>query len=372
MADENAPSEENTPTEEKTPLEESRLDGTRRVIEEPLCKDKITMLGLGDWGKVTPQQVEVASALAKCAEKEKIDVVMSLGDNFYISGVGSVHDARFKTVYEDVYNIHESLKNIPFWGIAGNHDHLGNTQAQIDYSQLSTVWDMPALYYTRSLLKDDSIILITIDTTPFHNDIYGLYSRAWGHRRQPQMDWLLETMQSIEKNDQLAFIVGHHNMYTSSTNGKTGNSNMRQDIEQILIPFEKYIIGYVCGHEHVLCHYKPDSKIDHFVSGSGCMKETLVPPLEGTSQLWLEKRGIVTGEQLPFAVGEAGFFKFIIDTKLGVFKAVAIDTNNTEIYTFEKKIPISATESLATKTRRKISLRNIVSRTSISNGGSKK
>jgi len=347
------------------PPEESRLSVSRRVLDKPMFEDAITMITLGDWGKVTPQQNAVAAAMAKCAENIAIDVIMSLGDNFYISGVASMEDVKFKRVYEEVYNVHPSLATIPFWGILGNHDHLGNTSAQVDYSQRSAMWDIPSLYYTRSLFKNDSVVLIALDTTPFHNDIYGLASRIWGHRRQPQLDWLLGTLQEVEKNDQRAFIVGHHNCYTTSTNGKTGNISMRQSIEQVLIPFEKYILAYVCGHEHVLCHYKPPTtSIDHFVSGSGCMKETLVPPLENTPQEWLDKRGILIGEQVPFAVGEAGFFKFIIDTKKGVFKAVAIDTNNSEIYTFEKKIPISAEQSETEKPARKrrASLRNLVRR----------
>ena len=74
------------------------------------------------------------------AAKNGVDHVMLLGDNFYGSGIhGTDESCRFKKTFEDIYNA-SSLENVPFYAIAGNHDHGGNVSAQIAYSGVQSRW----------------------------------------------------------------------------------------------------------------------------------------------------------------------------------------------------------------------------------------
>ena len=36
----------------------------------------------------------------------------------------------------------------PWYGVLGNHEYRGNTQAMMDYSEISRRWNMPDRYYT--------------------------------------------------------------------------------------------------------------------------------------------------------------------------------------------------------------------------------
>ena len=59
---------------------------------------------------------------------------------------------------------------IPFYVVAGNHDHRGNVTAQVEYSKHSARWTMPNPYYTRSFAFDNgnggntTLDLVMIDT----------------------------------------------------------------------------------------------------------------------------------------------------------------------------------------------------------------
>lgn len=59
---------------------------------------------IGDWGRQGQwNQSELAVVMAAAAARASPDFVISVGDNFYPSGLTSVDDANFAQSFADVY-----------------------------------------------------------------------------------------------------------------------------------------------------------------------------------------------------------------------------------------------------------------------------
>ncbi|WP_455376024.1 metallophosphoesterase [Kaarinaea lacus] len=139
-----------------------RPEGVDVVISEP---GKVKFVAIGDTGKGNADQFKVAEVIKTKCEQDGCDFVMVLGDNIYGDGVDSVGDPQFKTKFEDPY------KNIslPFYMVLGNHDYGGDGAGyelqksiyQVQYTEKSTKWIMPAHYYK---FKADNATFFALDT----------------------------------------------------------------------------------------------------------------------------------------------------------------------------------------------------------------
>ena len=110
-------------------------------------------------------QKPIAELMGKMAETIDIEFVVAAGDVHHFEGVRSVQDPLWMTNYELIYS-HPDLM-LPWYPVLGNHEYRGNTQAVIDYSNISARWEMPARYYTKVMEEDGATIrLVLIDTAP--------------------------------------------------------------------------------------------------------------------------------------------------------------------------------------------------------------
>ena len=105
-----------------------------------------------DTGSGEKEQYLVAESMLKLMKKEPINSILLLGDNIYEDGVSSIDDPQFKTKFEDPYK----KINKTFHLCLGNHDYgnsyftvgKGRENYQVQYSQISPKWSMPAKYYS--------------------------------------------------------------------------------------------------------------------------------------------------------------------------------------------------------------------------------
>ena len=83
--------------------------------------------------------------MGQMAEEVGPEFVLATGDVHHFDGVRSVNDPLWMTNYAHIYSHPELM--IDWFPLLSNHEYRGNTQAVLDYSNISRRWTMPARYY---------------------------------------------------------------------------------------------------------------------------------------------------------------------------------------------------------------------------------
>ncbi|XP_069803220.1 tartrate-resistant acid phosphatase type 5 [Dendropsophus ebraccatus] len=231
---------------------------------------------IGDWGGIplppyyTQQETLVAAEIANTISKWGGDFIVSVGDNFYYDGVTNVTDFRFQKTFENVFNA-DSLLHVPWYVVAGNHDHNGNVTAQIAYTSVSSRWKYPALYYDTSFNianTNASVRLLMLDTITLcgnSDDFKGgqPLGAADSKVAKEQLDWLVEKLQDA-KEDYL-LVAGHYPVWSIGEHGPT--HCLLEHVEPLLKKYK--VTAYLSGHDHNMQYLQDDSGIGYVLSGAG-------------------------------------------------------------------------------------------------------
>jgi tartrate-resistant acid phosphatase type 5 len=243
--------------------------GLSTVITSKTFDKGFNFIILSDWGwNGGKMQQIVANQMAKTADSIHTKFIVSCGDNFQYSGVTSTLDPLWTMNFENVYRA-PSLQ-VDWFPVLGNHDYKGNTQAEIDYSKISTRWKFTEHYYTFAKKINDSISarFIFLDTPPFiksyQNNHHG-YPDIEKQDTAMELKWLNNVLANAK--EKVILVFGHHPVYSASIiHGNT--PEMIQKVKPLL---EKYRVQfYFCGHDHDFQHlHNIGSKVDYIVSGTG-------------------------------------------------------------------------------------------------------
>jgi len=285
------------------------LRDNKQTLKKDLIplNEGISFLAIGDFGRHGAfNQKQVARDMGQVAELLSLNFVISVGDNFYPNGVQSTQDYQWISSFETVYT-HHALHE-PWYVALGNHDYEGNSQAQIDYTQISRRWEMPARYFEKKIEISNGkyLQLLVIDTNPFVERYLKETDKYFDLDKQntkQQLQWIEDKLANQDANILWRIVVGHHPLYSG---GKRKTSDETFQIEKIFEPiFEKYKVdAYITGHEHDLqVIQKPNKKTIQFLSGAGSE---------------LRETGHTTGTL--FAQSVPGFMAFTLNNKqLNVF-----------------------------------------------------
>lgn len=231
-------------------------------------------------------QKPIADVMGRIGEAIGIDCVAAPGDIHHFLGVRSTQDPLWMTNYELIYSHPELM--LHWYPTLGNHEYRGNTQAVLDYSNVSARWTMPARYYTEVLEggkgdKHVTVRLVFLDTTPmmdkYRNDT-DVYPDACKQDYQRQLQWADSVL--TVANEDWVVVLGHHPIYADTGKDKSERADMQQRLDPILRK-HRNVSFYVCGHIHNFQHLRmKGSDIDYVVNSSGSLSRQNVNKVEGT------------------------------------------------------------------------------------------
>ena len=236
----------------------------------------VRVLAFGDFGNGSVAQKQVAAQMLAYHGTKRFDFAVTLGDNFYSTGMAGPDDARWKTWWSVLY---DPLR-IPFYATLGNHDwgQPNSPAAEIVFSQRSSSWRMPAAYYT---FTAGDAQFFALDT-----DVIS----------EKQLLWLDSALAASTARWKIVY--GHHPIYSE---GAHEDNNVK--IAQLLPVLRGRADIYLAGHDHDMQHLKPEGRLHFFIAGSGGQLRPIEP---GARSLFAKSaNGFAVLEVLPSSLSLA-------------------------------------------------------------------
>lgn len=225
-------------------------------------------------------QKPIAELMGTMAEEIGPEFVLATGDVHHFEGVRSINDPLWMTNYELIYSHPELM--IDWFPLLGNHEYRGNTQAVLDYSQVSRRWSMPARYYTKTFEhKGTTIRIVWTDTAPMidkYRKESDAYPDACHQDYQKQLAWVDSVLTAARED--WVIVAGHHPIYAETSKDDSERADMQARLDPILR--KHHVDMYVCGHIHNFQHVRvAGSDIDYVTNSAGALSRK-VKPIEGT------------------------------------------------------------------------------------------
>lgn len=258
------------------------IANNRRDLTQNISGNEARLFMIADWGGMgfwpykTLVQTNVADYMKDTNKQQNIHSTLALGDNFYWSGVSDENDKRFKKTYEDVYD-REPL-NMPWFIQLGNHDYLGNTSAQIAYTNKSSRWIMPDYFYTVDVNvkngRENLIHIIMVDTVLLcglsenENNFDLTLSEEDQAKAAAHFNYIEQKLIQTSTNKvPYVLIAGHYPVWSTGDHGPT--YCLKNKLRPLL--FKYNVTAYLSGHDHIAEHLEEvqnNVKVHYVINGA--------------------------------------------------------------------------------------------------------
>lgn len=261
-------------------------------------ENELNFLVIADWGGipiwpyVTPDEISIAAQMAEVSDDIDAKFILAYGDNFYEDGVKDVYDKRFTQTFERVF--HEKSLQIPWYVVAGNHDHRGNVSGQIAYSKVSNRWNFPSEYYRLDFKVPGSngatLVVLMIDTVILcggaHDEVPGCQLTGPDNPAlaETQWQWIEKELKASMSADYV-IVGGHYPIWSISEHGPT--SCLVDRLRPLLLKYN--VTAYFSGHDHNLQHIREsNTSLDVFVIGSANVVDPSLAHMDRVPEDWVK------------------------------------------------------------------------------------
>jgi tartrate-resistant acid phosphatase type 5 len=199
------------------------------------------VVAFGDFGDGHDPQRQTAAAMVAYHKSHPFDFGITLGDNFYPSGISSIQDPRWKTQLEDLYG----PMQIKLYPTLGNHDYYdaNSPRSEIEYSTVSPDWRFAAPFYS---FMAGPVQFFAIDTICL---------------RQNELEWLARELANSRARWKLVY--GHYPIYSATEEDPSLITKLLPVLKNGAVDI------YLSGHHHNLQVLKPDGDLHYWISGGG-------------------------------------------------------------------------------------------------------
>ncbi len=213
----------------------------------PLSTDVVLV---GDTGRDTRSQADVAMAMARVCAEEACDLGMLAGDNVYPAGVSSEDDR----VMERMFDKHYNRLGLPFLVALGNHDYgtLYNRwdrgEFQRRHSTRNPLFVLPHFWHVRETAQ---AVFAIVDTSRM----------MWKNSLEPQARMVREAHALARASGKWLVVLGHHPYLSNGDHGNAGNYEGASfpdfvSGKHVKAFFRDHVCGkadfYLAGHDHGL------------------------------------------------------------------------------------------------------------------------
>ncbi len=299
----------------------TNCDNQRPAItfEESLSGAEYNIFVVADAGRNgSYDQTRIGEVMGLYAQMLDPEYILNCGDMFNYDGIQSTTDPLLMSNFELVYP-HGDLQ-VPWWGVLGNHEYNGNTQAVLDYTNISRRWNIPERYYTRVFpsegdIEDEPVQVFFIDSCPlidkYHKESEK-YVDVAGQSPDAQVAWLEQELAKSTARWKIA--ISHHPIYSYSKKSPKETAQMQERLAAI---FNKYGVDMsFSGHVHTFQHLQP----------ANAMTEYFVAPSAS------QGRAPMVGEYTTAAIEGTGFM--VLGFYSGRVQVSTIDKDGKLIYSY--------------------------------------
>uniref|UniRef100_A0A8Q3WKT0 Tartrate-resistant acid phosphatase type 5 n=1 Tax=Homo sapiens TaxID=9606 RepID=A0A8Q3WKT0_HUMAN len=203
----------------------------------------LRFVAVGDWGGVpnapfhTAREMANAKEIARTVQILGADFILSLGDNFYFTGVQDINDKRF----------------------------------QIAYSKISKRWNFPSPFYRLHFKipqTNVSVAIFMLDTVTLCGNSDDFLSQQPERPRdvklaRTQLSWLKKQLAAARED--YVLVAGHYPVWSIAEHGPT--HCLVKQLRPLLATYG--VTAYLCGHDHNLQYLQDENGVGYVLSGAG-------------------------------------------------------------------------------------------------------